>query len=219
MQTRTIVLSNCLIAGFLATTITAPVGALSFDKLTYLTFSGKVQVPGATLDAGTYQFRLANPNTTRNVVQVLTRDGKTSLALVGTLPERRTTLTDEATVTFRETEPGVPPAIKSLFYGGEHDGYEFVYPAAQRKLLGQLTQQPPITYAMITDATEARAAEAPSIAEPAIVAPEEPAVPEGAAPPRAELPQTASLVPLAAVGGLASLTVGITMWASRKYVG
>jgi hypothetical protein len=48
-----------------------PTGALASDrdKLTYFTFSGPVQVPGATLPAGTYQFKRAifagNGRTTR----------------------------------------------------------------------------------------------------------------------------------------------------------
>jgi len=37
----------------------APVSAQRLDKLTYLTFSGPVQVPGLTLGAGTYRFQLA----------------------------------------------------------------------------------------------------------------------------------------------------------------
>lgn len=38
------------------------------SKTTYLTFSGPVQVPGATLPAGTYLFRLADPSSQRQVI-------------------------------------------------------------------------------------------------------------------------------------------------------
>ena len=49
--------------------------AETIDKLTFLTFSGRVQIPGAQLNAGTYRFHLTNPNTDRNVIQVMSRDG------------------------------------------------------------------------------------------------------------------------------------------------
>ena len=39
----------------------------------------------------------------------------------------RTVVTDETTVTFREAPANVAPPIKSLFYGGESNGYEFLY--------------------------------------------------------------------------------------------
>src|ERR1043165_8701366 len=45
------------------------------QELTYLTFSNTVELPGVTLPAGTYTFRLAD-TPSRNVVQVLDRDQK-----------------------------------------------------------------------------------------------------------------------------------------------
>jgi hypothetical protein len=45
------------------------------QEITYLTFSNSVEMPGVTLPAGTYTFRLAD-TPSRNVVQVLDRDQK-----------------------------------------------------------------------------------------------------------------------------------------------
>jgi hypothetical protein len=59
---------------------------------------------------------------------VLSNDGSIVYAMFHTIADSRTALTDEAMVTFRETPEGVAPAVKSLFYGGEYRGYEFVYP-------------------------------------------------------------------------------------------
>ena len=100
----------------------------SFDKLAFVTFSAPVQIPGATLNAGRYRFRLTNPASSRNTLQVLSNDGSITYGMVNTTQDHRRVLTDDPTVTFRETPAGVPPAIKSLFYGGEYRGYEFVYP-------------------------------------------------------------------------------------------
>ena len=41
---------------------------------TFLTFSAPVEMPGVVLEPGTYEFRLANPVTSRNVVQVFKKD-------------------------------------------------------------------------------------------------------------------------------------------------
>ena len=99
-----------------------------FDKLAYLTFSAPVQVPGGTLNAGTYRFHLTNPVTSRNVMQVLSKDGTIVYGMFNTIEAHRRSITDDAAVTFGETPAGVAPAIKALFYGGQLTGYEFVYP-------------------------------------------------------------------------------------------
>jgi len=100
----------------------------SLDKLTYLTFSAPVQVPGATLSPGRYRFHLTNAAGSRNVMQVLSTNGSTVYGMFNTIEAHRRSITDDAAVTFRETPAGVAPAIKALFYGGQLTGYEFVYP-------------------------------------------------------------------------------------------
>ena len=100
----------------------------TFDKLTYLTFSAPVQVPGATLSAGRYRFHLTDAAGSRRVMQVLSIDRSTVYGMFNTIDAHRQSITDEAAVTFRETPAGEAPAIRALFYGGLRTGYEFVYP-------------------------------------------------------------------------------------------
>jgi hypothetical protein len=181
----------------------------TYDKLAYLTFNAPVQIPGATLHAGTYGFRLANPGTSRNVVQVVSHNGAIVFATFHTRPDSRTVVTPDAIVTFRETPAGVPVAVKSLFYGGEHSGYEFVYPRGGPIMTAEIRPQPPITYTPIPAAPapvekpeieifleplEYQQAQAPAEARPL---------------PAEELPRTASPLPLLAVGGWTSLLVGL----------
>ena len=114
-----------------AMTVISPARAgVTDDKLAYIAFSSPVQVPGVTLRAGTYRFRLVNPETNRHVLQVLSADGSTVWAMFHTTPNSRARLSDDPIVTLRETEERLPPAVKSLFYGGEYTGYEFVYTPA-----------------------------------------------------------------------------------------
>ena len=59
------------------TAIIAPgARADEWNKKTILTFSGPVQIPGATLPAGSYVFKLADIPGNRHVVQVFDKDEK-----------------------------------------------------------------------------------------------------------------------------------------------
>lgn len=191
---------------------------VTYDKLAYLTFNAPVQVPGARLSAGTYRFHLTNADTSRNVLQVLSNDGAIVYAMFNTIPDGRTTLTPEAAVTFLETPAGVPPAVRSLFYGHEYGGYEFVYPKGWPNLTPEAVLQPEITYTVepmpvIEPPYEPLAPD--PVAELAVEPVGEP-VP---APAPAELPRTATALPVVAAGGLASLLAGLAFGLLRRRIG
>jgi hypothetical protein len=193
--------------------------AQTYDKLAYLTFNKAVQIPGVTLHAGTYSFRLANAGTGRNVLQVLSNDGAIVLATFHAMPDSRTVVTPEPVVSFRETPAGVPVAVKSLFYGGEHSGYEFMYPKGEPIMTAEVRSQPPITYTRIPAAPTPVVApvEKPEIelfVEPLEYQP----APATEAPPlsETELPRTASPLPLMGVGGLTSLLLGLGVGVLRR---
>ena len=195
----------------------APGGAQTYDKLAFLSFSAPVQIPGGTLSAGTYRFRLTNPDTSRNVLQVLSNDGAFVYAMVNTIPDFRTTVTPDPVITFKETPAGVAPAMRSLFYGGESNGYEVVYPKGQPNMIAPEVRQPEITYTV----TPLPVVEPEPVVEPAIepLAPAEPIAepvgePEPA--PAPELPRTASPLPFLATGGLTSLLAGLGLGLLRR---
>ncbi len=219
-MTRLSALVGVLVAAFFVTMAPAPASAETTDKLTNLTFNRSVQIPGVLLNAGTYQFRLADPDSNRKIVQVLSHDGAHVYASFHTMPASRMEATDEAVVTFMETPAGVPPAVRSLFYGGELNGYEFWYPRGEPVMTAMVTPQPPITYtytpgsaAVVPEAKPlAEPTPAPRVSEPAAESTRDAAVVEPAAEPAvpaAELPQTASPLPLFAFGGFASLVLGL----------
>jgi hypothetical protein len=208
--------SAVVAAALTSLTMPAPASAMTYDKLAYMAFSAPVQIPGATLGPGVYRFHLTNPDTSRNVLQVLSNDGAIVYAMFHTIPDGRTVVTEEPTVTFRETPAGVPPAVRSLFYGGEHRGYEFVYPKGGPNMIPEVFLQPEITYAPMPPAVE-------PVIEPAV---EPEAVPEPVAeqvpapePAPVELPRTASPLPFAAVGGLGALLAGLGLGLLRRHAG
>jgi hypothetical protein len=115
------------------------------DYRTYFTFSAPVQLPGVTLPAGRYLFRLADPAGSRRVISVLSEDGRTPLAMLHTIPNRLLTAPQDAEVRFMETPADVPPAIKTWWYPGRSIGYEFIYPRPQAIQLATLTPEPVLT--------------------------------------------------------------------------
>ena len=115
------------------------------DKGTVFTFSGPVALPGVTLPAGQYLFRLADPTGGRKIVDVLSADGRTSYGMYFSLPAERLEPASTPEVQFMETPAGMPAAIKAWWYPGERSGYEFFYSTEQARRLAQGATQPVLT--------------------------------------------------------------------------
>ncbi len=115
------------------------------DKRTYFTFSGPVALPGVTLPAGRYVFRIVDTTTSRKVIQVLSDDEKKPFSMANTIPDQRRDPVKDATVSFYETPRGTPAAVKSWWYPGESIGYQFIYPRAQAKQIAQNTGKAVLT--------------------------------------------------------------------------
>jgi hypothetical protein len=98
------------------------------NRLTVLTFSQAVEIPGKVLPAGKCVFRLADSPSNRHVVQVFDQDGRRILATVLTIPTARLTAADDTRIAFEEQPAGAPFPIKKWFYPGDLAGEEFIYP-------------------------------------------------------------------------------------------
>ena len=143
----------CSVA-LLACVMETPSTAQTLDKRTLFTFSGPVSMPGVTLPAGKYLFRLANPDSGRNVVQVLNADGTRPYGMFFAMRAERFEPASTPEVRFMETAAGMPAAIKTWWYPGERSGYEFVYPKEQARRLAQGAIQPVLTTQTQTTTTE-----------------------------------------------------------------
>src|SRR5689334_20324850 len=129
-------------AAALAAFLVPSAHADEWNKLTYLTFSGPVQVPGATLPAGTYMFKLADSMSNRHIVQVFDKDGKKLFATVLAISDQRLQPAAQNIVLFGERPSGAPQAIKAWWYPGDTIGDEFVYPKTQAMEIARDTHQP-----------------------------------------------------------------------------
>jgi hypothetical protein len=117
--------------------------AFTSDKRTYFTFNQPVALPGMTLPAGTYMFRIANPDTSRNIIQVANKQGTESYALLHTVQASRPDAPKDSEIRFRETAAGAPPAVGSYWYMGERTGYEFIYSKSELDALNRSAQPAP----------------------------------------------------------------------------
>ncbi len=132
-------------SALLACVMATPSTSQTLDKRTLFTFSGPVSMPGVTLPAGKYLFRLANPDSGRNVVQVLNADGTTPYGMFFAMRAERFEPASTPEVRFMETAAGMPAAIKTWWYPGERSGYELIYPKEQARRLAQGATQPVLT--------------------------------------------------------------------------
>ena len=117
----------CAVAVFVCL-MAAAVSAQPLDKRTLFTFSAPVTLPGVTLPAGQYLFRLADPNSSSKVVQVLNADGTKPYGLFFTIAAERLEPASSPEVRFMETASGTPAAIRTWWYNGERSFYEFIFP-------------------------------------------------------------------------------------------
>lgn len=98
------------------------------NKLTYLTFSQDVAIPGKVLPAGTYTFRLADSPSERHIVQIFNQTGTQLIATLLTVADQRLSPPDDTVVMFGEPAGNAPPPITRWFYPGDTVGEEFIYP-------------------------------------------------------------------------------------------
>jgi hypothetical protein len=140
MRLRTL---GCAVALTLA--LTPGLRADENDRLTYMTFSGPVQVPGVTLAAGTYTFKLADGASSRHVVQIFKKDDNKLITTVMTIPNQRLEPVQDTFVMFAERPAGTPVAVKAWFYPGRSIGEEFMYPRRQATQIAKAVHERVLT--------------------------------------------------------------------------
>ena len=105
---------------------------------TFMTFSAPVEMPGVTLEAGTYVFKLADTGS-RNVVEVWDKDSKHMIGHWTFVQAERPRVSEETVVMFKETREGATPAVQFWYFPGEKIGKEFLYPKDQAERIAART--------------------------------------------------------------------------------
>jgi len=164
-------------------------------RLTILSFSEPVQLPGKTLAAGKYRFEMADINNAAHTVRVLSEDGKTVIGTFHTIPStqaQRDLRSQDSLVMFSERPAGQPQAAREWYYPGRSIGEEFVYPRAQALTIAKANN----TSVAVEDEGKISRVEANEAAP----APAEPSARQSAANQPAPAPAPAPARPNASVG-------------------
>lgn len=204
------------------------VNASVWNQKTVFTFSEAVEIPGQTLPAGTYVFKLANSHSSRHIVQVFNKEENHVFGTFLAIPHYQQRPSDKPIIKFDERAVGEPQAIKAWVFPGHNYGHEFVYPKNEALALARANNvavpamptelTPDTTQPVKMDGPEVMALEsAPLKAEKpngdeveltklfAFAYAYHPPAPSAELP--AKLPSTASSLPL--VGTLGLLSLGI----------
>jgi hypothetical protein len=96
------------------------------NKRTVVTFDRDIEIPGKVLHAGTYTFRLADSPSSRHIVLVLDRNGRT-VATCLTVPVQRAAAAAGTDMIFERRPGSGLVAISKWFYPWHLDGEEFLY--------------------------------------------------------------------------------------------
>jgi hypothetical protein len=112
-----------------------------WDKATKVTFAEPVQVPGTTLAAGTYVFRLLDSQSNRHIVQIYNDDHTRLITTVLAIANYRLEPAGKTIITFDERPADQPMALEAWFYPGDNFGQEFVYPKSEAEQLSRLNNR------------------------------------------------------------------------------
>jgi len=140
MKRATLIATALVLAVVAFLTTRALAQETNTQELTYLTFSNTVELPGVTLPAGTYTFKLAD-TPSRNVVQVFDRDQKNVMGQWLFVPAERREPAQDTVIMFKESREGSTPAIQYWYFPGERIGKEFIYPKDQAQKIAARTGQ------------------------------------------------------------------------------
>ncbi len=207
----------CLLAvTMFSATVLSSARADTWDKKTVVTFNQAVEVPGKVLPAGTYTFRLLDSPSDRHIVQIFNADGTHIIATILAINNYRLAPTGDTVMKFSERPGDSPEALRAWFYPGDNFGQEFVYPKVRAIQLAQTTKV--IVPAVAVDTLDDNTIKTvPIVAvtpdekevEVATVIQTTPPVTPARAAETEELPQTAGLMPLLALLGVAFIGLAL----------
>src|ERR1700730_7537866 len=110
------------------------------DQAIKLTFSQAIEIPGQILPAGTYLFKLADPNDLK-VVRIFNSEGTRLYATLQTITAERSEPAGDTVVVLAEQPDGRHETLMKWFYPGDPSGHELVYSKKEEQQLAQDRQQ------------------------------------------------------------------------------
>ena len=127
MRNKMRILGLAVLFGSVAALLPSLAKADNANQETTIEFSGPVQVPGMVLPPGQYVFKLADNESSRDIVQIFNQDQTQILATILAVPASRPEATGDPAIILDEQPNGNPEAIGEWFFAGETAGVQFVY--------------------------------------------------------------------------------------------
>jgi hypothetical protein len=128
------------LAAVAVTAAPAPTRAADLDTQTTLTFAAPIEVPGMTLEPGTYVFETAPGQGGRHTVRIHSGDRSKLITTVEAVSMKRDGPSD--VVQYRPTILGsAPTALKGWFRTAATSGYQLVYPAKEAAAIANRTTE------------------------------------------------------------------------------
>jgi len=110
------------------------------DQSIKITFNQAIEIPGQVLPAGTYLFKLADPNDL-DLVRIFNAEGTRLYATLETVAAERRKPAGRTVVILAEQPDGKPETLLQWFYPGSTNGHELVYSKHEEQQLAQDQQQ------------------------------------------------------------------------------
>ena len=110
-----------------------------WNQATKLTFDQSFEVPGLSLPAGTYWFKVPDSSSGRKIVQIYNSDRSEMITQLPSIATERVTPTDRPELSFAEAFAQHSPLLLTWFYPDRTIGHEFVYPS---RLEREISEQP-----------------------------------------------------------------------------
>ena len=104
----------------------ASLKASELDKKTIITISQPVAVQGTILPAGQYVLKLQDLSSTGELVGIFNGDETRLIMTVHPIHAFRHEIGDKSDFSFYNSPAGQPAALRTWFYPGDPDGFEFV---------------------------------------------------------------------------------------------
>jgi hypothetical protein len=110
------------------------------DQSVKISFNQAIEIPGQVLPAGTYLFKLVDPNDLK-LVRIFNSEGTRLYATLQTVTAERSKPTTDTVVVLAEQPDGRHETLLKWFYPGDSSGHEFVYSKQEEQQLAQVKQQ------------------------------------------------------------------------------
>ncbi|HUA22023.1 MAG TPA: LPXTG cell wall anchor domain-containing protein [Bryobacteraceae bacterium] len=200
------------LVGLVSVALSPSAKAGEWDKLTVFSVNQPIQVTNTVLPAGKYVMKLLDSQSDRHIVQIFNRNQNHLYTTVLAIPAYRLEPTGRTVLTFWETPPGQPKALRDWYYPGDNFGQEFPQPKYEHIAAVTPAPAPPVAAAQAPQPAPAPAPQPPQeVAQntpPPQPAPQAAPAPQPAPQPAPkELPKTASPYPWFGLGGIASLAL------------